>query len=218
MWSKTFICKTAGVTNVNIAEIWSVSFIALLLLCWWQVPVVQNTASSAQPPPIHSSPGLGKLPVRPGLHNPEPQNLRTAQVCVCVFISMSNHFTSTPPGWGCDRSYIFQRWQSIRRGSTLFRNHHIHRTEVQNSNLLHYLIFSSLLGFVCVFHFSLTLVLNTNDWLYSVSPQYVLKQSYITLMTSVLSVSGGENIALKSKNHSINCTPTLYSIKNSCII
>lgn len=53
-----------------------------------QVPVVQNTASSVQPPPIHSSPGLGKLPVRPGLHNPEPQNLRTAQVrvwvCVCA--------------------------------------------------------------------------------------------------------------------------------------
>lgn len=42
--------------------------------------MVQNTASSVQPPPIHSSPGLGKLPVRPGLHNPEPQNLRTAQV------------------------------------------------------------------------------------------------------------------------------------------
>ncbi|XP_076610075.1 transcriptional repressor p66-beta isoform X1 [Chaetodon auriga] len=44
-----------------------------------KVPVVQNAASSVQPPPIHSSPGLGKLPVRPGLHNPEPQNLRTAQ-------------------------------------------------------------------------------------------------------------------------------------------
>ncbi|XP_008279435.1 transcriptional repressor p66-beta [Stegastes partitus] len=44
-----------------------------------KVPVVQNAVSSAQPPPIHSSPGLGKLPVRPGLHNPEPQNLRTAQ-------------------------------------------------------------------------------------------------------------------------------------------
>ncbi|TMS18460.1 Transcriptional repressor p66-beta [Larimichthys crocea] len=45
----------------------------------FKVPVVQNAASSVQPPPIHSSPGLGKLPVRPGLHNPEPQNLRTAQ-------------------------------------------------------------------------------------------------------------------------------------------
>lgn len=45
-----------------------------------QVPVVQNAASSLQAPPIHSSPGLGKLPVRPGLH-PEPQNLRNAQVC-----------------------------------------------------------------------------------------------------------------------------------------
>ncbi|XP_019960867.1 transcriptional repressor p66-beta isoform X2 [Paralichthys olivaceus] len=44
-----------------------------------KVPVVQNAASSVQPPPIHSSPGLGKLPMRPGLHNPEPQNLRTAQ-------------------------------------------------------------------------------------------------------------------------------------------
>ncbi|XP_065327506.1 transcriptional repressor p66-beta [Pelmatolapia mariae] len=44
-----------------------------------KVPVVQNAASSVQPPPIHSSPVLGKLPVRPGLHNPEPQNLRTAQ-------------------------------------------------------------------------------------------------------------------------------------------
>uniref|UniRef100_A0A3Q0S5I3 GATA zinc finger domain containing 2B n=1 Tax=Amphilophus citrinellus TaxID=61819 RepID=A0A3Q0S5I3_AMPCI len=44
-----------------------------------KVPVVQNAASSVQPPPIHSSPGLGKLPVRPGLHNPDPQNLRTAQ-------------------------------------------------------------------------------------------------------------------------------------------
>ncbi|XP_068431393.1 transcriptional repressor p66-beta [Clinocottus analis] len=44
-----------------------------------KVPVVQNSASSVQPPPIHSSPGMGKLPVRPGLHNPEPQNLRNAQ-------------------------------------------------------------------------------------------------------------------------------------------
>lgn len=44
-----------------------------------KVPVVQNAVSSVQPPPMHSSPGLGKLPVRPGLHNPEPQNLRTAQ-------------------------------------------------------------------------------------------------------------------------------------------
>ncbi|XP_020788441.1 transcriptional repressor p66-beta [Boleophthalmus pectinirostris] len=43
-----------------------------------KVPVVQN-ASSAQPPPLHSSSGLSKLPARPGMHNPEPQNLRTAQ-------------------------------------------------------------------------------------------------------------------------------------------
>ncbi|KAF0047732.1 hypothetical protein F2P81_001365 [Scophthalmus maximus] len=44
-----------------------------------KVAVVQNAPSSVQPPPMHSSPGLGKLPVRPGLHNSEPQNLRTAQ-------------------------------------------------------------------------------------------------------------------------------------------
>uniref|UniRef100_A0A3Q2YMD1 GATA zinc finger domain containing 2B n=1 Tax=Hippocampus comes TaxID=109280 RepID=A0A3Q2YMD1_HIPCM len=44
-----------------------------------KVSVVQNAASSGQPPSIHSSPGLGKLPVRSGVHNPEPQNLRTAQ-------------------------------------------------------------------------------------------------------------------------------------------
>uniref|UniRef100_A0A8C6TKB9 GATA zinc finger domain containing 2B n=1 Tax=Neogobius melanostomus TaxID=47308 RepID=A0A8C6TKB9_9GOBI len=43
-----------------------------------KVPVVQN-ATSAQPPPLHSSSGLSKLPVRPGMHNPEPQNLRSAQ-------------------------------------------------------------------------------------------------------------------------------------------
>ncbi|KAG7457615.1 hypothetical protein MATL_G00229060 [Megalops atlanticus] len=44
-----------------------------------KVPVVQNTPSSAQPSPIHSSQGLAKLPARPGLHTPEPQNLRTVQ-------------------------------------------------------------------------------------------------------------------------------------------
>lgn len=44
-----------------------------------KVPVVQNASSSVQPPAIHSSPGMGKLPVRPGMHNPEPQNLRTTQ-------------------------------------------------------------------------------------------------------------------------------------------
>lgn len=44
-----------------------------------KVPVVQNAASSVQPPPIHSSPGLGKLPVRSGLHNPDPQNIRNTQ-------------------------------------------------------------------------------------------------------------------------------------------
>lgn len=51
-----------------------------------QVPVVQNSPSSVQPSPIHSSQGMGKLPVRPGMHTPEPQNLRTAQVCVCLSV------------------------------------------------------------------------------------------------------------------------------------
>ncbi|XP_037119414.1 transcriptional repressor p66-beta isoform X1 [Syngnathus acus] len=44
-----------------------------------KVSVVQNAASSGHSPSIHGSSGLGKLPVRPGMHNPEPQNLRTAQ-------------------------------------------------------------------------------------------------------------------------------------------
>ncbi|KAM6899494.1 transcriptional repressor p66-beta [Xenentodon cancila] len=44
-----------------------------------KVPVVQSSASSVQPPQIHGSAGLGKIPVRPGLHTTEPQNLRTAQ-------------------------------------------------------------------------------------------------------------------------------------------
>ncbi|KAM9738240.1 transcriptional repressor p66-beta isoform 2-T3 [Menidia menidia] len=44
-----------------------------------KVPVVQSSGSSAQPPTMHGSPGLGKLPVRPGLHNPESQSLRNAQ-------------------------------------------------------------------------------------------------------------------------------------------
>ncbi|XP_066530883.1 transcriptional repressor p66-beta isoform X2 [Hoplias malabaricus] len=44
-----------------------------------KVPVVQNAPSSVQPSPIHSSQGLNKLPVRPGMHTSEPQNLRTAQ-------------------------------------------------------------------------------------------------------------------------------------------
>lgn len=50
-----------------------------------QVPVVQNSSSSVQPPTIHSSSNLAKLPIRPGLHNQEPQNLRTGQVCVFFF-------------------------------------------------------------------------------------------------------------------------------------
>ncbi|KAK7125062.1 hypothetical protein R3I94_019197 [Phoxinus phoxinus] len=45
-----------------------------------KVPVVQNAPSSVQPSPMHGSQGLGKLPVRPGMHSSEPQNLRTAQV------------------------------------------------------------------------------------------------------------------------------------------
>uniref|UniRef100_A0A3P8WEQ4 GATA zinc finger domain containing 2B n=1 Tax=Cynoglossus semilaevis TaxID=244447 RepID=A0A3P8WEQ4_CYNSE len=44
-----------------------------------KVPVVQNSSSSVQPPTIHSSSNLAKLPIRPGLHNQEPQNLRTGQ-------------------------------------------------------------------------------------------------------------------------------------------
>uniref|UniRef100_A0A8C2ECQ3 GATA zinc finger domain containing 2B n=1 Tax=Cyprinus carpio TaxID=7962 RepID=A0A8C2ECQ3_CYPCA len=44
-----------------------------------KVPVVQNAPSSVQPSPMHSSQGLGKLPVRPGMHSSEPQSLRTAQ-------------------------------------------------------------------------------------------------------------------------------------------
>ncbi|KAL4624810.1 transcriptional repressor p66-beta-like isoform X2 [Arapaima gigas] len=44
-----------------------------------KVPVVQNTASSVQNSPMHSSQSVSKVPVRPGLHTPEPQNLRTAQ-------------------------------------------------------------------------------------------------------------------------------------------
>ncbi|XP_030202905.1 transcriptional repressor p66-beta [Gadus morhua] len=43
-----------------------------------KVPVVQN-ASSLQPTPIHSSQGMGKLPVRPGLNAADPQNLRNVQ-------------------------------------------------------------------------------------------------------------------------------------------
>ncbi|KAG9328925.1 hypothetical protein JZ751_009238, partial [Albula glossodonta] len=44
-----------------------------------KVPVVQNAGSSVQPSPMHGAQGLGKLPVRPGLHTPEPQSLRTVQ-------------------------------------------------------------------------------------------------------------------------------------------
>lgn len=53
-----------------------------LLMFSFQVPVVQNAPSSVQPSPMHGSQGLGKLPVRPGMHSSEPQNLRTAQVRV----------------------------------------------------------------------------------------------------------------------------------------
>ncbi|XP_048849991.1 transcriptional repressor p66-beta isoform X2 [Brienomyrus brachyistius] len=44
-----------------------------------KVPVVQNASSSVQSSAVHGSQGLAKLPVRPGLHTAEPQNLRTAQ-------------------------------------------------------------------------------------------------------------------------------------------
>uniref|UniRef100_A0A1A8G874 GATA zinc finger domain containing 2B n=1 Tax=Nothobranchius korthausae TaxID=1143690 RepID=A0A1A8G874_9TELE len=55
-----------------------------------KVPVVQSSASSVQAPPIHSSTGLGKLPMRPGLHNAEPQNLRTAQGHTVIRSANSN--------------------------------------------------------------------------------------------------------------------------------
>ncbi|TNN32516.1 Transcriptional repressor p66-beta [Liparis tanakae] len=55
-----------------------------------KVPVVQNTASSVQPPPTHSSPGLGKLPMRPGLHSTEPQNLRNAQGKASGYMNMNS--------------------------------------------------------------------------------------------------------------------------------
>lgn len=67
-----FVCFCGLIEN-EIYFTWRVSVCV-------QVPVVQNAASSVQAPPIHSTAGMGKLPVRPGLHNPEPQNLRTAQV------------------------------------------------------------------------------------------------------------------------------------------
>ncbi|KAJ8377893.1 hypothetical protein AAFF_G00250440 [Aldrovandia affinis] len=45
-----------------------------------KVPVLQNVASSMQPSSLHGgSQGLAKLPARPGLHTPEPQNLRSMQ-------------------------------------------------------------------------------------------------------------------------------------------
>ncbi|CAL8371697.1 unnamed protein product [Boreogadus saida] len=43
-----------------------------------KAPAVQN-ASSLQPTPLHSSQGMGKLPVRPGLNAADPQNLRNMQ-------------------------------------------------------------------------------------------------------------------------------------------
>ncbi len=86
-----------------------------------QVPVVQNAASSVQPPPIHSSSGLGKLPMRPGLHNPEPQNLRTAQVTV-RFLHLHGN---------ADRTCLLQR--SIKRGQTsgFVINQQIHSEQFQ---------------------------------------------------------------------------------------
>ncbi|XP_051778769.1 transcriptional repressor p66-beta isoform X4 [Erpetoichthys calabaricus] len=45
-----------------------------------KMPVVQNVASVVQPPPVHSTQqSLSKMAVRPGIHAPEPQNLRTVQ-------------------------------------------------------------------------------------------------------------------------------------------
>ncbi|KAJ8335260.1 hypothetical protein SKAU_G00408990 [Synaphobranchus kaupii] len=44
-----------------------------------KVPVLQNSGASVQPSPMHGSQGLAKMPVRPGLHSPEPQNLRSIQ-------------------------------------------------------------------------------------------------------------------------------------------
>ncbi|KAG5271263.1 hypothetical protein AALO_G00177790 [Alosa alosa] len=44
------------------------------------VPVVQNSSSMAQGSSAHSAQGgMAKLPVRPGLHSQEPQNLRSVQ-------------------------------------------------------------------------------------------------------------------------------------------
>ncbi|XP_048116666.1 LOW QUALITY PROTEIN: transcriptional repressor p66-beta-like [Alosa alosa] len=45
-----------------------------------KVPVVQNSSSMAQGSSAHSAQGgMAKLPVRPGLHSQEPQNLRSVQ-------------------------------------------------------------------------------------------------------------------------------------------
>ncbi|KAJ8273728.1 hypothetical protein GJAV_G00104850 [Gymnothorax javanicus] len=44
-----------------------------------KVPVVQNAGSSVQPAALHGSQGLSKMPIRPGLHTAEAQNLRTVQ-------------------------------------------------------------------------------------------------------------------------------------------
>ncbi|KAM4601552.1 transcriptional repressor p66-beta-like [Polymixia lowei] len=44
-----------------------------------QVPVVQNT-SSIQTSSVHGSQAFNKMSARPGIHTPEPQNLRNAQV------------------------------------------------------------------------------------------------------------------------------------------
>ncbi|KPP66469.1 transcriptional repressor p66-beta-like [Scleropages formosus] len=60
-----------------------------------KVPVVQNAASSVQASPMHSSQSVAKIPVRPGLHAAEPQNLRTAQQGHSVIRSAAN--ASLPP-------------------------------------------------------------------------------------------------------------------------
>ncbi|XP_028316435.1 transcriptional repressor p66-beta isoform X2 [Gouania willdenowi] len=72
-----------------------------------KVPVVQNAASSVQSAPIHSSPSLGKLAMRPGLHNVEPQNLRNAQVRARALLHVRGHGGDDPES----PSTVLQRFQ-----------------------------------------------------------------------------------------------------------
>ncbi|TSK31401.1 Transcriptional repressor p66-beta [Bagarius yarrelli] len=59
-----------------------------------KVPVVQNPPSTVQPSTIQSSQGMTKLPVRPGMHSAEPQNLRSAQGHTVIRSAVS---ASLPP-------------------------------------------------------------------------------------------------------------------------